>query len=88
MFVINNPLNINNMSRGEKIFTIAVISAIVIAMLIMVFSDYDYLKETEFSSEFEPGTDSYMEDSLSYVHPDWTYEQICDTLYGPEEDAY
>lgn len=78
----------NKEDKDKWVFISICTIILFILMLTIAIGKYDYVKETEFSSEHEPGTDSYMEDSLSYAHPSWTYEQICDTLYGPEEDAY
>lgn len=65
----------------EQVFSLTVLIAFIIVMLTL--SDYDYNKEEkEFKSDFDKGSDSYMEDSLTYYHPDWSYEQIQDTLYG------
>lgn len=68
------------MKKEEKLFVIAM--CIAIATLMFLSTQYDYIEETKFSSEFEPGSDSYMEDSLTYAHPEWSYERIQEELYG------
>lgn len=69
------------MTRKEKYLIIGIVLGIILIMF-TISSDYNYLEETKFSSEYEPGSDSYMEDSLAYSHPDWSYERICEELYG------
>lgn len=71
------------MEKNEKYFVVVICIIIAVLMYLILQTQCNYIRETEFSSEFEPGSDSYMEDSLTYVHPNWTYEQICDSLYGP-----
>ena len=70
------------MKKEEKIFVIAMCIAIATLMYLMVNTQYNYIEETKFSSEFEPGSDSYMEDSLTFAHPEWSYERIQEELYG------
>ena len=69
------------MKKNEKYFVVVICVIIAVLMYLMVDTQYDYIKEEQFNSEFEPGTDSYMEDSLTYMHPDWSYERIQEELY-------
>lgn len=40
-----------------------------------------------FHSENPVGSDAYLVDSISYIHPDWEYEQVEDYIFM-NSDAY
>lgn len=62
---------------------IRLIKYLFIAILAIVFMYLYFNPEDEsFHSIYEPGSDSYMEDSLTFAHPEWSYERIQEELYG------
>ena len=71
------------MKTNQKYFVIAIITTIAILIMVITFGNYSYIEEEKFHSDYPVGSDTYMEDSLAFVHPNWDYEQICDSLYGP-----
>lgn len=50
--------------------------------------DCPYNNPDKFTSEFEPGSDAYISDSLQFVHPDWSYDKIEDYMFMPESEFH
>lgn len=72
-----------NLSK-DNLISIGILAVFFSFMIIMWVKPYNYLEEEKFSSQYPVGSDAYMEDSLAYAHPEWSYERICEELYGRE----
>ena len=68
----------------DNIFGILILVIMFTFFFIMGKECRNYSNELEFRSIYPVGSDSYMEDSLIWAHPDWSYERICKELYGRE----
>ena len=64
--------------RQMKIIQVTFILSIILFVVYLCSTPED----NKFHSDEPVGSDSYMEDSLAYAHPSWSYERIQQELYG------
>lgn len=67
--------------KEEKTFiqVMAFLLCIIIGAVLYLNPEPDY---TRFHSDYPVGSDGYLEDSLAYAHPSWSYEKIQEEIYG------
>ena len=68
----------------KNIILLYVLSILVIVYVIILLKseqNFNNKYENTFNSKYEMGSDEYIIDSITYIHPDWEYQQVEDYVF-------